>query len=548
MSIIYIDGFDDYDTSYIAAQGWAISQAPEIVLPGRIGGGCLKISSGATVCSVSRSITSTTEYVISLAFKLPSIPSSAVAMAQLLNGSTLLGNLACMSGGELAIRNSTTTLASTSGLGLSTGIWYYAEFYYKIGTSTGGYGLRINGDTVISSVSDANTGSTNPDTFRIAGPSNQIYYFDDLVISTGSTFLGDCRVITQFPDADGANTAWVGTTSIPTYSALGTADVGTVSASPAWPAHIPGDIALLFAESEAENAISLSVAAGFSAVANSPQSTGTTTTGTRLTAFWCRATSDSMATPTVTGASDHVSAFIVTFRNCTRNGTPYELTAGGVKTPTSTSLSASGVTTTIDNSLIVFAVTHAVDSTAAYFSSWSNANLGSLTEIRDSGTSSGHGGGCAVVTGTLATAGSSGTMSATLVGTSLDAYITIALSAPSVSTEWDLVTETYPDDDVSYISSSSSGDRETFGFPDLGVTGTVKAVAINHISRKDDAGDRRVVTSIRQGSTNYDNATTQTLSTSYAGQQQIYEQDPSTSTAWTVSGVDAGEFGIKLDT
>ena len=46
-------------------------------------------------------------------------------------------------------------------------------------------------------------------------------------------------------------------------------------------------------------AATLSTPAGFVQVTNSPQFTGAGTAGTRITVFWARATSTSMAAPTV---------------------------------------------------------------------------------------------------------------------------------------------------------------------------------------------------------------------------------------------------------
>src|SRR5206468_10521972 len=87
----------------------------------------------------------------------------------------------------------------------------------------------------------------------------------------------------------------------PAFQAAGTA-VGapaTISASPAWPAHLIGDIALLFVETCGNQPATLSVPATFAAVLNSPQATGTCSagTGTQLTVFWARATSTSMSAP-----------------------------------------------------------------------------------------------------------------------------------------------------------------------------------------------------------------------------------------------------------
>lgn len=56
----------------------------------------------------------------------------------------------------------------------------------------------------------------------------------------------------------------------PTFQAAGTAGGGAGAVSPAWPAHQVGDVALLFVESSGDQAVTLSVPAGFVAVANSP--------------------------------------------------------------------------------------------------------------------------------------------------------------------------------------------------------------------------------------------------------------------------------------
>lgn len=102
----------------------------------------------------------------------------------------------------------------------------------------------------------------------------------------------------------------------PTFQAAGTAGGGAGAVSPAWPAHQVGDVALLFVESSGDQAVTLSVPAGFVAVANSPQFTfpGGPATGTRITVFWARATSTAMSTPTVADPGNHVYAPIITYR------------------------------------------------------------------------------------------------------------------------------------------------------------------------------------------------------------------------------------------
>jgi hypothetical protein len=67
------------------------------------------------------------------------------------------------------------------------------------------------------------------------------------------------------------------------------------------------------------------------------------------------------------------------------------------------------------------------------------------------------------------------------------------------------------------------------------------------VSRKDDAGVRKIATSVRTGGTNYDGTGVE-VSTSWAAYQEIREEDPSTTDPWEVTDINAAEFGIYLDT
>ncbi len=213
----------------------------------------------------------------------------------------------------------------------------------------------------------------------------------------------------------------------PTFQAAGTRQGGQGNVTVAWPTHQVDDIALLVVESTGGETIQLSVANGFVQVTNSPKSTGTGTSGTRLAVFWARATSTSMPSPIVQDPGNHVSAQILTYRNVIATGNPWDVTGGGVKASASNTVSVTGVTTTVADTLIVQAVSRDNDSSAAAFSGQANANLTSLTERSDGGTTSGNGGGFAVWDGVMATAGGTGNTTANIVTNVVNAFLTIAL-------------------------------------------------------------------------------------------------------------------------
>lgn len=243
----------------------------------------------------------------------------------------------------------------------------------------------------------------------------------------------------------------------PNFVAAGSQQSGSGAVSPSWPTHQIGDVALLFVESASGQAVSLSTPAGF-ALIGAYATTGTTTSGTRITVFWARATSTAMSAPTVADPGDHVNAQILTYRGVIGTNLPYEVSSGGAKSSASTSVSVTGVTTTLNDELIVQVCAKDLDSTNPGFSNQTNANLSSLTERVDIGTQAGNGGGFAVWDGGMATPGATGSTTATVVS-SVNAFSTIALkpapptvtsismastnpTAPSTAVAWSVVFST----------------------------------------------------------------------------------------------------------
>ena len=101
-----------------------------------------------------------------------------------------------------------------------------------------------------------------------------------------------------------------------------------------------------------------------------------------------------------------------------------------------------------------------------------------------------------------------------------------------------------PDDDSTYNSGSTVGDRDLYGVtaPTLA---TVKAVAVSPHIRKDDAGTRKIKNVVRSGGTNYLGSELE-VDSSYGVKQSIWELDPADSTAWSKTKIDNAEFGLEI--
>jgi hypothetical protein len=95
-----------------------------------------------------------------------------------------------------------------------------------------------------------------------------------------------------------------------------------------------------------------------------------------------------------------------------------------------------------------------------------------------------------------------------------------------------------------YLSDATAGDQSRFTYPAIAGS-TVNAVSVVPRARKDDAGTRTIRGATKSGATVADSGTDLGLSTSYQYLIGLFETDPNTSAAWTVSGVNAAEFGVK---
>jgi len=203
---------------------------------------------------------------------------------------------------------------------------------------------------------------------------------------------------------------------------FGTAVSGTASVNLGWPTHITNDIGILVLESATAT---WTAPSGWTLVARS------TLVDTELNIYWKKAASSSeptVATGFPAGA-DHVVARIHTFRGCVATGSPILTTATSTKIVASTSWSAPSITTTTANEFVVYGVSRDNDnSSTTSFSAPTNANLVSPTEIVESGTVSGNGGGFVLGYGVKAAAGATGTTTGT-VTSSVNASITFSLQA-----------------------------------------------------------------------------------------------------------------------
>lgn len=109
---------------------------------------------------------------------------------------------------------------------------------------------------------------------------------------------------------------------------------------------------------------------------------------------------------------------------------------------------------------------------------------------------------------------------------------------------YQLVDET-PPNTTDYVGSATTDQKDTYAYGNTTIAGNVKGIQVNTYAQKTDAGARSFCPVIRRSSTDYDGTDTP-VGTGFAIYEQLYENDPSTSAAWTTTNVDAAEFGVKV--
>lgn len=117
---------------------------------------------------------------------------------------------------------------------------------------------------------------------------------------------------------------------------------------------------------------------------------------------------------------------------------------------------------------------------------------------------------------------------------------------PSAGANWQNVDETPPNDDTDYNKSNTVGQVDTFAMSNLATaSGLIYGVQYLEYARKDNAGTRLIAPVARIGGTDYAGSDV-ALGSDYSYGREVKELSPATAAAWTISEINAMEYGIKV--
>jgi hypothetical protein len=119
-------------------------------------------------------------------------------------------------------------------------------------------------------------------------------------------------------------------------------------------------------------------------------------------------------------------------------------------------------------------------------------------------------------------------------------------SPTGAAANWQAVDEIPPNDDTSYVGSSTAGNQDLYTVPAPPVTaGSVPAVAVNMWARTDDGGAHQVEPLVRTGSTTAAGPALG-INSGYTDAQSIMESNPANgNAAFTLGEIATDQFGVQ---
>lgn len=210
---------------------------------------------------------------------------------------------------------------------------------------------------------------------------------------------------------------------LPTVYAVGTVASGIAGVTPGLPAGtVADDILILMLENQDAGAVG--TVTGYTDIQSAFAGSGTIT---RLSLRWKRAVAGEAA-PSVPDPGDHVVARIIGVRGCPPGGNPVNVSFQSTELLADTTVSIPGGTTTKPDCLIIAAFSTGTSiASTAHASGWTNASLGSVTEIVDNWVVDSGGGGFGAASGTKALPGTYSATTATCVTANFKGLVSVAL-------------------------------------------------------------------------------------------------------------------------
>jgi len=223
----FIDGFDHYNE---IRRKWNVGNTADVptFVAGRFGGQALKIQFQNSAGSINQNLGIQAELFIGFAFFAPGINTeNQIEFKDSL--ASVKATLFVNSDGSITLNVSGSAADESSGAGVITQSQYaYIELHYHPSTTAGIFECRVD-EVVVATITGDTTNGADDDVQSVFlshdGSNNPRYLFDDFYIlnalgAENTGYLGDVRVSTLYPTANGNTNNFTATPTSTNFEAV----------------------------------------------------------------------------------------------------------------------------------------------------------------------------------------------------------------------------------------------------------------------------------------------------------------------------------------
>jgi hypothetical protein len=223
VALRFMDGFDHYATADVLKK-WTSMDTPTI----SAGNGRRSTSSFRNVGNsrwLQRVFDNQNTWIAGFASRITSYPTATCAFLAFIDTSTTQVDLAFDTVGHVVVRRGGSTVLGTSTATFPLAAYRSLECAVTISSTVGSVTVLVDGSAIVT-LTGINTqqsalGSANAIRLGCLGTQNfgthdidDVYLCDGTGSAPHNTFLGDCRVDTLFPNAEGSTQQWTPSTAV----------------------------------------------------------------------------------------------------------------------------------------------------------------------------------------------------------------------------------------------------------------------------------------------------------------------------------------------
>jgi hypothetical protein len=228
MACRFLDGVNHYATAGLLRK-WTSNggaNTATVSTPGRFGGNCILFGNNV---GIEKTLDAQTTWIVGFALKSDDYPNAGdITILEIKDGINVQMDVRFSRATQTLYVTRNGTVLGTAVPVFPIGVWKYIEFKTLIDNTVGTYQLKVDGVSILSGTgadtqNTANASANRVKIYQSTTTASGTMRISDIYICDGTggannDFLGEVRIDTLFPSADGATLNWTPSTGTDHYA------------------------------------------------------------------------------------------------------------------------------------------------------------------------------------------------------------------------------------------------------------------------------------------------------------------------------------------